>query len=77
MIHADTSTRTALIQCMCHALARRPLQLGCHDAEAGRGRVAIRSVSLSLHALVPQLRYLTADILRPAGCACMSQYLYV
>ena len=73
-IHADTCTRTALIQCMCHALARSPLQLGVHDAEAGRARVAIRSVALSLHALVSLLRYLTRDILGPAECMYVSVY---
>jgi hypothetical protein len=67
-IHADTYIYmhfTALIQCLCHALARSLLQLGLHDAHTGSGRIAIGTVALSLHALVPHFSNLTGDILGP------------
>ena len=80
MIHADTHSYmhfTALIQCMCHALARSLLQLGLHDAHTGSGRIAISTVALSLHALVPHFSYLTGDILGPVECSCICQYVHV
>ena len=58
---------TALIQCLCHSLARSLLQLGLHDAHTDSGRIAIITVALSLHALVPHVYYLTGDILGPAS----------
>ena len=56
---------TIFVQCLAHALAGSFPQLSVHDAHASRGRVAIRTIALPLHTLVPLFGYLTRHVLEP------------
>lgn len=68
--------RTMFVQFLPHALAGSSPQLSVHDAHASRGRVAIRTIALPLHILVPQFGYLTRHVLEPV-CSSIRQYMSV
>ena len=68
--------RTTFVQLLPHALAGSSPQLSVHDAHASRGRVAIRTIALPLHILVPQFGYLTRHVLEPV-CSSICQYMSV
>ena len=63
--YTDIRIQTVFIQDLRHALAGGFPQLSIHDAHASRGRVAIRTIALSLHTLVPLLCNLTRHVLEP------------
>ena len=50
--------QTVFIQYQPHALAGGFPQLSVHDTHASRGGIAICTIALPLHTLVPQLGYL-------------------
>ena len=50
---------TSIVKSLAHALSGSFPQLSDHDAHASRGRIAICTIALPLHTLVPQLGYLT------------------
>jgi hypothetical protein len=66
------------IQYLLHALAGGFPQFSVHDTHASRGGVAICTIALLLHTLVPQLGYLTRHVLEPVYssiCQYLSLYL--
>ncbi len=56
---------TVFIQYLPHALAGGFPQFSVHDTHASRGGIAICTIALPLHTLVPQLGYLTRHVLEP------------
>ncbi len=66
------------IQYLPHALAGGFPQFCVHDTHASRGGIAICTIALPLHTLVPQLVYLTRHVLEPVySSICQYESLYM
>ena len=69
--------QTVFIQYLPHALAGGFPQFSVHDTHASRGGIAICTIALPLHTLVPQLGYLTRHVLEPVySSICQYRSLY-